>query len=194
MNWLAHLFLSEATPEFRVGNLLPDILSAPELKGLPAEFQRGIVCHRQIDAFTDSHPIVRSSLALVSPPFRRFSGIMMDLFYDHFLACDWAMYSDATLEEFCAAMYASFDEMQAHLPPFAAMRLGQIKEGNLLYSYRQRAGIEGALTRIGDRMRRPVDLTKSIEELDKNYEALHGHFTEFFAELRSYVAKLPQLI
>jgi len=188
MNWLAHLLLSEATPAFRIGNLLPDILRIPELKGLPEEFQRGILRHRQIDAFTDSHPIVRRSLVLISPSYRRFSGILMDLFYDHFLACDWDRYSDTTLEDFCATIYSSFDALHDQLPPFAAMRLQQIKAGNLLCSYREIAGIQGALERIGNHLRRPVALGESIAEFDRNYDTFHADFTEFFAELRDYVS------
>ncbi len=93
MNWLAHLFLSEPTPAFRIGSLLPDILPSRELQHLGREFQRGIERHRQIDAFTDSHAIVRRSILLLGPGFRRFGGILVDMFYDHFLASDWSRYS-----------------------------------------------------------------------------------------------------
>jgi acyl carrier protein phosphodiesterase len=188
MNWLAHLLLSEPTPAFRVGNLLPDILPSRDLKSLGREFQRGIQRHRQIDAFTDSHRIVRRSILLLGPAYRRFGGILTDIFYDHFLACDWDRYSEATLDEFSAAIYSSFESLREDLPPAASDRLQQIKAANLLCSYRDIDGIRGALERIGCRLRKPVALGESVAKLELHYEALHADFTEFFAELRDYVA------
>ena len=84
MNWLAHLFLSEPSAAFRIGNLLPDLARPSELSGLSTEFIRGMEQHRLIDAFTDSHPVVRRSIARVGPEFRRFGGIFVDIYFDHF--------------------------------------------------------------------------------------------------------------
>jgi acyl carrier protein phosphodiesterase len=187
MNWLAHLFLSEPTPAFRVGNLLPDLLPASDLTRLPPEFQRGIRRHLQIDAFTDSHPIVRRSILLVGPAYRRFGGILIDMFYDHFLACDWRRYSEATIEDFSSTIYSSFDSLGQDLPLNASNRLQQIKEADLLCSYREIDGIRRALERIGDRLRRPVSLGESIAQLELHYDALHADFTEFFPKLRDHV-------
>src|SRR5688572_426656 len=100
MNWLAHLLLSEPTPEFRIGNLLPDLLPASELQTLSPIFRRGVECHRRIDAFTDTHPVFRRSVARLVPPHRRFGGVLIDLFYDHFLATNWRQYSPIPLDEF----------------------------------------------------------------------------------------------
>ena len=188
MNWLAHLLLSEPTPAFRIGNLLPDILSSQELKSLGSEFQRGIRRHRQIDAFTDSHRIVRRSILLLGPAYRRFGGILTDMFYDHFLARDWLCYSEATLEDFTETIYTSFESLRQDLPPAASVRLQQIKAADLLRSYREIDGIRRALERMGRRLRRPVALGESIAELELHYDALHADFTEFFTELRAYVA------
>jgi len=187
MNWLAHLLLSEPTPEFRVGNLLPDLLPASDLIRLPPEFQRGIRRHLQIDSFTDSHAIVRRSIRLVSPAYRRFGGILIDMFYDHFLACDWHRYSDATIQDFSSAIYSSFESLRHDLPPTAALRLQQIKEADLLCSYREIDGIRRALEGIGSRLRRPVSLGESIAQLELHYDVLHADFTEFFPKLRDYL-------
>ena len=189
MNWLAHLLLSEPTPAFRVGNLLPDVLSAADLKLLPPEFQRGIRRHLQIDAFTDSHPVVRRSILLLGPAHRRFGGILTDMFYDHFLACDWHRYSAATLEDFSVTIYASFESLREVLPPAASVRLRHIKAADLLCSYREIDGIRRALEGIGRRLRRPVALGESIAKLELHYDVLHADFTEFFEKLRSYVAE-----
>src|SRR5262245_27969290 len=100
MNWLAHLLLSEPTSAFRIGSLLPDFVRPPLLAGLPIDFQRGIECHRRIDAFTDAHPIVRRSVGRFVPPYRRFAGILVDVFYDHFLARDWTAHASIPLTDF----------------------------------------------------------------------------------------------
>jgi acyl carrier protein phosphodiesterase len=189
MNWLAHLLLSEPTPAFRVGNLLPDLVPAADWKRLPREFQRGIRRHFQIDAFTDSHPIVRRSILLVGPGYRRFGGILTDMFYDHFLARDWDRYSEATLEEFSSTIYASFESLLEELPRIACVRLQQIKAADLLCSYRHIHGIRRALEGIGCRLRRPIALGESIAELEMHYDALHADFTEFFTELRKFIAE-----
>src|SRR5262245_37378391 len=106
MNWLAHLLLSEPSAAFRIGNVLPDILSLAELRCLPAEYLAGAECHWRIDAFTDSHPVFRRSMARLTPPHRRFGGVLMDLFYDHFLAVDWSSHASVPLEQFAQSVYA----------------------------------------------------------------------------------------
>src|SRR5262245_56990062 len=107
MNWLAHLLLSEPTPAERLGGILPGLIPASGLAGLLPGFQRGIKRHHLIDAYTDSHAIFRQSVRRLHPPYRRFGGILIDIFYDHFLAHDWAMFSNRTLPDFVADVYAS---------------------------------------------------------------------------------------
>src|SRR6266850_1875154 len=123
MNWLAHLYLSEPNPEFRLGNLLADIAPDRSLASLPAAFQRGIAQHRRIDAFTDSHPVVRRSIQRFAPPFRRFGSIVCDVFYDHFLARDWDSYSSEPLSTFAQSVYGSFDAYRPLISPEAFSRL-----------------------------------------------------------------------
>jgi len=84
MNWLSHLYLSEPNPAFRIGNLLPDLAPMSALSDLPSEFLRGIKQHRRIDAFTDSHAIFRRSISRVGPEFRRYGGILVDIFLRSF--------------------------------------------------------------------------------------------------------------
>jgi len=191
MNWLAHLYLSEPTPASRIGNLLPDFASAPELAALPSLFQQGIAQHRRIDAFTDSHPVVRRSLQRIEPPFRRFGGILCDIFYDHFLARDWESYSPEPLPDFARSVYVSFDTFSGVLPPEVCSRLAQMRTDDWLCSYRELAGISRALERTGARFRRPVPLGEALAVLEQHYDAFHADFREFFPELQSHVASVP---
>jgi len=188
MNWLAHLYLSEPDPAFRLGNLLPDLIPARSLTSLPAEFQKGVGQHRRIDAFTDSHPVVRRSIQRIEPSSRRFGGILCDIFYDHFLARDWASYSSQLLPEFARTIYASFDQYRASIPPDACLLLDQMRTADWLCSYRELAGVSRALERIGSRLRRPVPLAHAISALEHNYDAFHSDFRAFFPELQSHVS------
>jgi acyl carrier protein phosphodiesterase len=187
MNWLAHLFLSEPNAAFRMGNLLPDLVPAASLRALPAEILRGVECHRRIDAFTDSHPVVRRSIARLVSPHRRFGGVLMDMFYDHFLAVDWESYSAVGLEQFTRSVYADFEANWHEIPPAATETLQRMRDADWLGSYQEIANVRIALDRIGSRLRKPQPLGGSVAELERNYGAFRSDFTEFFPELRAHV-------
>lgn len=187
MNWLAHLVLSEPSPAFRIGNLLPDLLTAAELAGVPAIYHAGIACHRRIDAFTDAHPVVRRSVRRVSPSHRRFAPILMDVFYDHFLSTHWDDYWRQPLEVFLKEVYGSFDAQRTRLPVGVHGHLQQMRAENWLGCYREIAGIQLTLERIQRRFRREVALGKAVIELERNYNSLKTDFEEFFPELRAHV-------
>ena len=190
MNWLAHTLLSERSAAFRIGNLLPDLLSPLELQGLPAAFVPGIERHKVIDAFADSHFVVRRSIERVGPGFRRFAGILTDVFYDHFLAADWNAYSDVPLGSFAAEVYAAVDALQNAIPTIALACLRQMSTEDWLCSYRQIAGVRQALHRIGGRLRRPVELGGAVSVLEVNYEGFRQDFAAFFPSLEAHIASL----
>lgn len=187
MNWLAHLFLSEPNPGFRIGNLLPDIAPPPALKSLPADFLRGIIQHKRIDAFTDSHPIVRQSISRIKPPLRRYAPIIVDLFYDHFLSCNWAVYSSYDLQSFVSEFYASIDDFSAILAGPIHERLVRIREGNWISTYHSIEGIAAALNRTSKRLSRPVDLASAAHTLEKHHGAFETDFQLFFPQLVAHV-------
>jgi acyl carrier protein phosphodiesterase len=187
MNWLAHLLLSEPTDEFRIGNLLPDMVPLNGLTGLPPGFLRGVNCHRRIDAFTDAHPVVRRSIGRLESRHRRFGGIIVDLFYDHFLAQDWAAYSRLPLERFTEEVYAAFVRQRRWIPAPAVPVLEAMSEGNWLCSYREREGVRIALNRIGARLKKPQQLGEAVADLELHHDALLGDFQQFLPELLAHV-------
>jgi acyl carrier protein phosphodiesterase len=189
MNWLAHLFLSEPDPAFRVGNLLPDLLPISVLSDLAPEILRGVRQHRRIDAFTDTHPVVRRSINRLNPPLRRFGGIVVDVFYDHFLSRDWERYSKVPLSNFIGEIYVAFESCRARIPAEACERLEQMRRGNWLRSYGELSGISSVLSRIGQRLREPVPLADAVPMLQDHYDLLHGDFATFFPELVSHVSE-----
>ncbi len=187
MNWLAHLFLSDPEPACRIGNLLPDFVSAKVLATLPPEFQPGIAQHRRIDAYTDAHPVFRRSVGRFAPPFRRYGGVLVDIFYDHFLARDWPSFTHTPLPDFAAEVYASFDAFQPVLPTEAIVPLRLMRESDWLCSYPQLSGIEKALRRLSGRLRRPFDLAAAVPLFEQSYAHFEADFREFFPQLRADV-------
>ena len=100
MNYLAHLYLAGDDSELLIGGLMGDFVKGRVDPARPAAVRAGILLHRRVDSFTDQHPVVRRSKARIDPEFRRYAGILVDLFFDHFLACDWPAYSRQPLPQY----------------------------------------------------------------------------------------------
>lgn len=187
MNWLAHLYLSAPDAEFRIGNLLPDLTSAARLAGLAEPYQRGIRRHRRIDAFTDSHPTFRSCVRRFPPPYRRYGGILTDVYFDHFLAREWPTYSDVSLPQFIGEVHRNIETCLPEIPPETTLPLLRMREENWLSSYHSLAGVRNILSRISRRFRRPFDLTDSTPIFEEYEAAFLEDFRAFFPELKKHV-------
>ncbi|RCJ25152.1 ACP phosphodiesterase [Nostoc minutum NIES-26] len=191
MNWLAHLFLSEPNIESRLGNLLADIVKGSARRTLNSHLQRGIQCHQVIDRFTDAHIIVQRSKERIDLNYRRFSGVLVDVFYDHFLAKNWSDYSNVTLDEFTAEIYESFQAYQGQIPAIVSEVINHVATEDWLGSYRNVIGVENTLGRISKRLSKKLNrsftLTEAVSELITHYDALEDDFQEFFPELFSHV-------
>jgi acyl carrier protein phosphodiesterase len=192
MNWLAHLLLSEPEVEHRLGNLLADLVKGKARAALPPGVRRGIACHQAIDAFTDAHPVVHCSKRRIGEEHGRFAGILVDVFYDHFLARDWPHYVGGTLDDFTAEVYASFHAYAAEaLPEEARELVRRLSEGDLLGSYRRVSGIEAALDRLSRRLEarlgRRFELGRAVADLEAHYDDFGRDFADFFPELRAHV-------
>jgi acyl carrier protein phosphodiesterase len=196
VNWLAHVFLSEPNVEFQLGNLLADVVRGPQREAMSAEFVRGAACHKAIDAFTDAHAVVKRSRGRVSSEYRRFSGVLVDVFYDYCLARDWGRYSSVTLQAYTSGFYASVQAQPMRLPPDARTMLDRIVRHDLLGSYARVEGVERALRRIStylaSRWQKQFALDRSVRDLVANEAAFAADFHEFFPQLQAHVAELPQ--
>ncbi|GAB4142049.1 MAG: ACP phosphodiesterase [Cyanobacteria bacterium J069] len=190
MNYLAHLLLSEPDPLARIGNLAGDFLKGANVRSLHPSIQQGIALHRQIDAYTDQHPIVRRSKARVEPPYCRWAGVLVDVFYDHFLAVHWETYSVGSLEVFVQEVYADLQQHQALLPPSLQRALPFMLAGDWLTSYRQVSGMAAILERMSRRSRRSSLLASSICVLQTHYDALEHDFHQYFPALANHVQQV----
>lgn len=193
MNWLAHVYLSEPDVEFRLGNLLADIVKGPERVGMPATFMAGVRQHQKIDAFTDTDETVRRSRGRVGlgakGEYRLVRGILIDIFYDHLLALEWDRYSIEPLGAFTRRFY---DAVRAHpirLPTQAQIAVDRMIEHDALGSYRDIEGVVGALGRVSSRLRartgKEFHLERALPELVANMDGLKEDFAEFFPRLRA---------
>jgi len=184
MNWLAHLVLSEPTAEFRVGNVLADILPITEIRQLPPEFQSGVARHRAIDAFTDKHPSYKQSVARLNPLYRRYGGVIMDIFYDHLLTARWDRYVEIRLDRFVAQFHTDVEASRDRIPAGAYSIFQHMRTGAWLTSYGDVDGVRITLDRISRRLRRPFDLGAAASELDTHYTALTRDFADFFPQIQ----------
>jgi acyl carrier protein phosphodiesterase len=188
VNFLAHLFLSDGSPESVIGSVMGDFVKGP-LEGRYSDgLRRALQLHRRVDAYTDAHAQVRASRNRISPARRRFAGIMVDMFYDHFLARHWADYCGVPLRDFAREAYAVLLREEACLTAEMRWVAARMAEQDWLTSYRDAGAIGVALERMSKRLRRENTLAGSAEELVANYAALEADFRAFFPDVIGFVA------
>ncbi len=184
MNWLAHLLLSKPDVESRLGNILADVVKGTAIERLSPPIQKGIQYHQSIDIFTDSHPIFKCSKQRISSNYRKFSGILIDVFYDHFLAKNWLFYLDYSLDEFTTEIYSSFQSYPGYLPAEVKQIITRIEKEDWLGSYRYINGVENGLQRISKKL--SIRRTKRFfQQSDKNSNLAENTFGNNFQNIDS---------
>lgn len=191
MNYLAHIYLSDNSEENMLGNFLGDFVN----KSLENEFEysikQGIFMHKKLDTFTDSHPDFLRSRGRISSINRRLSGVLIDIFYDHFLAKNWDDYSSILLEEYVDNFYNILEKFSYCLPDKLIKRMPFMIEENWLLSYRDISGIERTVERISKRFSNTKHpLINPMDELINNYESLENDFKCFYPHAIEYANEL----
>jgi acyl carrier protein phosphodiesterase len=186
MNYLAHVFLARHSNDAMIGGMLGDFVKG-SIHAYPAEVRAGILLHRAIDRYTDNHALVRASCALVSARRRRYAGIMVDVFFDHFLARHWQRFADTSLPAFTRHAYAQLLARSAEFPPRLQYILPRMAADDWLAAYRDFSAIDAAINGIARRFRRANPLPGGARELLDNYAALQANFLDFFPELLQFV-------
>ena len=152
-----------------------------------SSIQQGIELHRKIDSYTDSHPVVRNAKHLISLERRRYAGVLLDVFYDHFIAKYWMNYSSITLKDFSKKVYNILWENQLILPERLRLAVPKIIEQDWLNSYQEISGIELAVNRLARRAKNGNVLAGGVEELKAHYQEIDYSFQNFFPDLVIYV-------
>jgi len=183
MNFLAHIYLSKDYPLEMIGNFMGDGVRGRDLSHLNPEVARGVQLHRFIDEFTDTHPVVEQSKIRLRPRFRKYAPVIVDVFYDHFLADNWDRYHDTELEYFVDKTYDHLRQNEHVLPPSTQRMLPYMIQHNWLYNYRKIQGIDRALSGLSRRASFESKMEYSSEALEAHYDAFQNEFDAFFPEL-----------
>lgn len=183
MNFLAHIYLSGESEQVLVGNFIGDAVKGRNYENFPKLVQKGISLHRFIDSFTDTHPFVQRSKFLLNSNYHKYSGVIVDIFYDHFLARSWDSFSDIPLREFIYNTYEILIRNSALFPKRVKRFFPYFVLNNWLETYTCVSGIESVLQRMSKRTSLPDYTDFAIETLLKEYSSFEEHFLEFFPEL-----------
>lgn len=183
MNFLAHIYLSGDNDLIKIGNFMADGVRGNNYLEYPEEVQKGIIMHRAIDTFTDAHSIFRKSKHRLHEKYGHYSGVIMDILYDHFLAKNWKSYSDEPLEDYVAKFYKSLEDNYEILNKKTRNLMPYMFENNWLVSYATIAGIEMILFQMDYRTKHRANMQEAIVELKVFYTEFEEEFTLFFNEL-----------
>lgn len=188
MNYLAHALLARTSPEILVGGLMADFVKGSMPVSLPVEIQHGIIMHRRIDRFTDDHEVVYQCKRLISPLRRRYAGVMVDIFFDHFLAQYWHRYAPDPLDEFTAGVYETLFDHWDLLPGRLQRVLPHMAKDDWLASYHHIDAIHNSINGISrNRLKRSNPLLDGAEELEWHYSSFESYFNYFFPQLIEFV-------
>lgn len=194
MNFLAHIYLSGDNTLVTIGNFIADGIKGKDYKEYPKEIQIGILLHRAIDTYTDAHPTVRKSTKRLHKKYRHYSGVIVDILYDHFLAKNWEKYCDIPLAEYVDGFYDSLEDNYTILPHRIKHLMPYMIADNWLVSYASIEGITKVLEGMNRRTKNVSGMNKAVAELQEFYTEFEVEFTTFFDELISYSqAKLNDL-
>ena len=189
VNFLAHIYLSGADDQLLIGNFIADSVRGKAFEQYPERIQQGITLHRSIDAYTDRHAVVHESKNRLRPLFGKWSAVIVDVFYDHFLAANWDEYHHEPLREYSQRVYEIIEDHHMHLPERVRGFLPFMKGGDWLYNYSKLSGIERALWGLSRRSRYNPGMDRSVAVLREQYAGFEDEFLRFFPELQAMVAE-----
>ncbi|MNF71102.1 ACP phosphodiesterase [Pseudomonas sp. Irchel s3b6] len=185
MNYLAHLHLGGQRPGQLLGSLYGDFVKGRLHGQFNPEIEHAITLHRHIDAFTDRHVLVDVALSRFTLTRRRYAGIVLDVFFDHCLARDWALYADSSLAHFTADVYRVL-AAEPQLPGRLAQIAPYMAADDWLGSYRDFAVLDQVLRGISRRLSRPEELAAAMQELERLYEPLSEDFRLLYPQLQAF--------
>jgi len=188
MNYLAHLHLGGQRPGQLLGSLYGDFVKGRLQGQFAPEVEAAIQLHRRIDTYTDSHPRVSAALSRFSLTRRRYAGIVIDVFFDHCLARDWAQYADRPLQHFTADVYRVL-AAEPQLPGRLAQIAPYMAADDWLGSYRDFQVLEQVLRGIARRLSQPEELTAAMGELERLYQPLSEDFRDFYPQLQAFAVQ-----
>ncbi len=187
MNYLAHFFLSNNNENLILGNLIADSmngrLDSEQYKSFEKEMILGIQLHREIDYYTDNHPVVRQSIHRLQPNYHKYSGVVVDMYYDHLLARNWNKFSDTPLELYSARVYEIFEKHKEIIPLKMNKMVHSMTSRDWLSNYRFEENLQWAFNGLAKRAKFDSQMEKALEDLMDNYGDYLNEFMLFFPEI-----------
>jgi len=186
MNFLAHIYLSGNNDLVTIGNFIADGIRGKKYLEFPIDIQTGILLHRQIDTFTDAHKTFRKSTKRLHKNYSHYSGVIVDILYDHFLAKNWTRYSDIPLDVYADTFYDSLQDHFEILPSRIQKMMPYMIADNWLLSYASIEGITKVLEGMNRRTKNRSQMNLAVNELQEFYNEFEDEFTHFFDELIAF--------
>ena len=186
MNYLAHIYLSGDNDLVTIGNFMADGIKGKAYKEHQNEIQIGILLHRHIDTFTDAHKTVRQSTKRLHKKYGHYSGIIVDILYDHFLAKNWSRYSNVPLSKYVDYFYDSLEANYDMLPQRIQKMMPYMMADNWLLSYASIDGITRVLEGMNRRTKNRSSMNEAVHELETFYTEFENEFSAFFDELITF--------
>lgn len=183
MNFLAHIYLSGKDNEIKIGNFIADALKGSTYKTYPKKITKGVIIHRAIDSFADSHKIYSKAKIPLQPKYGHYSGIVLDVFFDHFLARNWEQFSNQNFKAFCRNFYLTLALNVATLPPRYRYMFPFLVVGDWFGSYKYIDNIESVLYSMSKRTSLPEESKFAKEILLKNYKVYENYFFCFMPQI-----------
>ncbi|WP_339653826.1 ACP phosphodiesterase [uncultured Maribacter sp.] len=186
MNFLAHIYLSFNDKEITIGNFIADSIRGNKFEHLPIRIQKGIKLHRFIDTYTDTHDIPKISSKRLHANYSHYSRVIVDIYYDHFLAKNWSKYSDTPLDIFVDNFYDLLEDNYKILPDGVKRMMPYMIADNWIYNYSKMDGIARVLNGMNRRTKNKSKMNFAILDLEEHYDAFEEEFSDFFEELITF--------
>ena len=172
-----------------VGNYIADFVKGKEYEKYSEGVQKGIIMHRDIDSFTDTHEIPMRTKERLFSKYGKYSAVLVDMFYDHVLAREWSSYSPIALKSFTQSAYRALGNQRSIFPERASRMFGYMSQGDWLSGYASLEGMGAALGGISRRASFENNMDEAIIELKENYELYKVDFEEYFPILIAHLRK-----
>ncbi len=187
MNFLAHIFLSCDNEDLLIGNFIADFIRNNEVGNYSSSIQEGIYLHRQIDTYTDKHPIVKQGVHRLQPFHHKYAPVVIDILYDYLLAVNWQRYSGEKLDQFANSIYEILNDRMEELPLKLKKRLPGMIEANWLQAYGTKKGMLFTFQKMDERTSFPSNFSEAFSHLEADFDAYNEEFQTFFPELIQFV-------
>lgn len=183
MNFLAHMFLTRHDPQLTVGNYVADFIRNRDLVLFPNKVVQGIMLHRHIDHYTDTHPEVLKSTRKLRKRHKKYAPVVIDVFYDYILSQNWDRFSGVPKREFADSIYQTLNEYSHMFPVHLQDITARMIADDFLLQYGKKSGMQKTFNRIGKRAKFSSNFDTAFDDLEENYEEINEGFLKFFPDL-----------